>query len=86
MEANGSVLDLLGSPQGQQEPEEAAGPSRAADQPVQANLLRQMISVLQGVIRRQDEDRQEQQRQFTQHSTIFYNANFITYSLRPLAI
>lgn len=64
LETNGPVSDLLGSSQEQLESEAEAGPVRPADRTDQADLLRQMVNALQGVIQRQNEDRQVQQRQF----------------------
>jgi len=64
LEDNGPVADLLGSTPGQEDAGDRAGPSRRPDSPEQTDVLRQMVNALQNVIRRQDEEREEQRRCF----------------------
>jgi len=71
LENNGPALDFLGPSQAQQDSEGGAGPSRPTDPSDQSDVLRQMISTLQSVIRRQDEEREEQRRCFQEQQRQF---------------
>lgn len=70
-EANSPVADLLGSAPGPEDDGEVAGPSRRAESPEQTDVLRQMVDTLQGVIRRQDEERAEHRRCFEEQQRQF---------------
>jgi len=71
LEDDGPVADLLGSTSGQDDTGDGAGPSRRADSPEQSDVLCQMVNALQNVIRRQDEEREEQRRCFQEQQRQF---------------